>query len=272
MNVLFQLLAEAQRPVNTTQIKFASYAVLLRRLGLPVRNRGRARVEDSLLYWACVSIRWSRWYQDRHHVRLLLPPPIEDAERSGNRVIITLDPDWHRLARAGGYYGWLPLPLPPRAAAQNLVLLILTQDLSRSAESNDELWISLDLYFDQLAPLTKAMDRWWLTRKLGLLHKQRNNVLNRAIDQAAGWFAAHGGKLKQVAASDVDEDASPEQIAFRYARPRVHRKKSFMGRSRGPQLAPGRESAWDPNEACTPGEAEWFAELEKEAARAGGRK
>jgi hypothetical protein len=90
MNVLFQLLAEAQRPGGTKRIEFASFAVLLRRLGLPVRNRERARVKDSLLYWTRTSIRWWHWYQDRQHVRLTLPPPIQDAERDNNRIIITL--------------------------------------------------------------------------------------------------------------------------------------------------------------------------------------
>jgi hypothetical protein len=271
MNVLFQLLSEAQRPVKTKQIEFASYAVLLRRLGLPVRNRERARVEASLLHWTRLSIRWPRWYQQGQHTRLTLPPPIEDAERYGNRIVITLHRDWYELARAKGYYVWLPLPLPAQAAVQNLVLLILTQELVGGdplAELNELLVPHLDHYFDGMAPLTKSLDRWWVARKIGLLHKQRNKVLNRAIDEAAGWFAVHSGKLKLVTPPN-DEDA--KQIAFRYARPRVPRKKSSMGRSRGPQLAPGRESAWDPNEACTPGEAEWFAELEKEAARAGGR-
>ena len=53
--------------------------------------------------------------------------------------------------------------------------------------------------------LTQPMDRWWLARHLGMLHKQRNRVLDRAVDQAAQWFSAHGGELKLVAAPDGDE-------------------------------------------------------------------
>jgi hypothetical protein len=249
MNVLFQLLAEAQRPVKTKQIKFASYAVLLRRLGLPVRNRERARVEASLLYWTRVSIRWPRWYQHGHHVRLTLPPPIEDAERHGNRIMITLHPDWDRLARAKGYYTWLPLPLPPQAATQNIVLLILTQNLHVALPD-------LRSYYDQTELLTDPMDRWWLMRKMGLLHKKRNSVLNCAVEQAARWFAVHGGKIELEAGPTDNEN----KIAFRYARPRVPRRKSSMGRSRGPQ----RKSAWsrgpnvsDQDEGLTQHEAEY---------------
>src|SRR5262249_12886298 len=91
MNVLFQLLAEAQRKNGRKRVEFASSAVLLRRLGLPVRNRERARVDASLLYWIRTSIRWSHWYHGGQHIHLSLPPPIEDAERDGHRVIITLN-------------------------------------------------------------------------------------------------------------------------------------------------------------------------------------
>jgi hypothetical protein len=275
MNVLFQLLAEAQRPVKTKQIEFASSAVLLRRLGLAERSRERARVKASLLYWTRTSIRWPRWYRTGgQHIRLTLPPPIEDAKRDSNCITIRLHRDWCELAQAKGYYMWLPLPLPPQAAVQNLVLLILTQKLTGGdprAESNELLVAHPDLYFDAMAALTRSLDRWWVARKMGLLHKQRNKVLNRAVDQAAGWFAVHGGKLKLVTAAD-DDDIPSVQIAFRYARPRVPRRKSSMGRSRGPQWASGRKSAWSrgPNvshqdEELTQDEAEYFAMIEKKA-------
>ena len=53
MNVLFQLLAEAQRPDATTRIEFASLSDLLRRLGLEERDRERDRVVSSIVYWQC---------------------------------------------------------------------------------------------------------------------------------------------------------------------------------------------------------------------------
>jgi hypothetical protein len=106
MNVLFQLLAEAQREPQPAEIEFASFAVLLRRLGLDDdRNRERRRLEASLLYWTRVSIKWSRWYQNREYVPLMLPPPIRDIERDRNRLMITLDDRWQRLARGPGCLG-----------------------------------------------------------------------------------------------------------------------------------------------------------------------
>src|SRR5262245_7893210 len=114
MNVLFQLLAEAQR--GGTRIEFASAAVLLRRLGFDSRNRNRAQVLESLIYWSEVSIRWPRWYRHRQHTKLTLPPPVANAERRGNRIIVTLHPDWLQSSCAKGCYAWLPLPLPAAAA------------------------------------------------------------------------------------------------------------------------------------------------------------
>lgn len=240
MNVLFQLLAEAQQQDATARIEFASFAVLLRRLGLEERDRERARVVSSIVYWSQLWMRWDSWYERRGHIPHKLPPPIEDADREGNRIIIRLHPDWYNLARAQGYYLWLPLPLPPKAVVQNLVLLILTQQLEDGNLGFDMNEIEADWYFDRMAPLTKGMDRWWIARKLGLLHKQRNRVLDRAIDQAAKWFAVNRGKLNLVAATAGDEDTPSGRIAFRYAKPQVPRRKSSMGRSRGPLHPFGR--------------------------------
>jgi hypothetical protein len=93
MNVLFQLLAEAQRPEATTRIEFASLSGLLRRLGLEERDRERDRVVSSIVYWHCLSIRWERWYEHHGHIRRKLSPPIKYADRAGNRLMITLHPE-----------------------------------------------------------------------------------------------------------------------------------------------------------------------------------
>jgi hypothetical protein len=215
MNVLFQLLAEAQRTNATTRIEFASLSVLLRRLGLKERNRERKRVGSSIAYWSELSIEWQHWYEHRSRrpVVLTLPPPVEDGGRNGNRLWIKLHPAWYRLAQAQGYHLWLPLPLPPQAAAQNLALLISTQ---RSAEEDGDV---VEPRPDD-SRLTRPMDRWWLARHLGMLHKQRNRVLDHAVDQVAQWFSAHGGELKLVAARDGDDG----KIAFRYIKPRAPRR------------------------------------------------
>ena len=232
MNVLFQLLAEAQRGGGTTRIEFASAAVLLRQLGFESRNRNRARLSESLIYWSEVSIRWPRWYHRQQYTKLTLPPPVADAERRGNRMIVTLHPDWLQIACAKGYYAWLPLPLPA-AATQNLVLVILTSELQGGFPGAAER--DLDYYFDTVAPLTRAMDRWWLTRKMGLIHKQRNQVLDHAVVVAARWFAENGGKLKRVSRADDDDDMPSRKVAFRLKTPRIPRRRlSSLGISRGP--------------------------------------
>jgi hypothetical protein len=241
MNTLFQLLAEAQRKDATRIIEFASLSALLRRLGLEERDRERRRVVESIVQWCFLSIQWERWYEHHGHMRRTLPPPIEYADRKGNRLIITLHPDWYRLARAEGYYLRLPLPLPRQAAAQNLALLILTQQLEGGSLSFDLNQPHADYYFDDLAPLTKEMDRWWIARKLGMLHKQRNRVLDRAIDRAAEWSSVHGGKLKLVAPTADDEDTPSRRIAFRYAAPQAPQRVSSMDRSRGPMDPFGRK-------------------------------
>jgi hypothetical protein len=265
MNVLFQLLSESQRHDRTRPMEFASFADFLRRLHLTERNRERARLQSSLVYWMDLSIQWSHWYQHGEHVQLTLPPPIADAAIDGNRVTITLHTDWFRFARAHGYYEWLP-SLPPRAAAQNLVLLVLTQHLTHeNLDSADP----DGYYFDLTAQKTKPMDRWWLARKIGLLHKQRNRVLDRASIEAAEWFSDNGGKLKLVAAA-TDEDPQSRQIGFRYAKPRVPRRKSSMGRSHGPLKLFHRETGRPQHTASRDQDNDlvlhsWFALIEKEA-------
>jgi hypothetical protein len=119
MNVLFQLLTEAQRKDATTRIEFASLSDLLRRLGLEERDRERKRVASSIAYWSKLSIEWQHWYEHRgrRHVVRTLPPPVQDADRDGNRVWIRLHPAWYKLAQASGYHLWLPLPLPQQGRA-----------------------------------------------------------------------------------------------------------------------------------------------------------
>ena len=237
MNVLFQLLAEAQRGGGTVRIEFASAAVLLGRLGLDSRNRNRARLFESLIYWSEISIHRRRWYDRQQYTKLTLPPPVTAAERPGNRIIVTLHPDWFQIACAKGYYAWLPLPLPAAAAAQNLVLVVLTSELHGDFPDPAEAGFD-DYYFDTLAPLTRTMDRWWLTRKMGLIHKQRNRVLDKAVAVAARWFAVNGGKLKRVSRADGHDEMPSRKVAFRLMTPRIPRRVSSLGISRGP-IKPG---------------------------------
>jgi hypothetical protein len=162
-----------------------------------------------------------------------LPPPVADAERRGNRIIVTLHPDWLQIACAKGYYVWLPLPLPAAAATQNLVLVTLTSELQEGFPGATE--VDLEYYFDTAAPLTRPMGRWWLTRKMGLIHKQRNQVFDRAVVVGASWFAENGGKLKRVSRADGDDDMPSREVVFRLMPPRIPRRRvSSLGIIRGP--------------------------------------
>ena len=79
MNVLFQLLAEAQRRDATARIEFASLSDLLRRLGLEAREESASVSMSSIEYWSALSIEWQHWYEPgRRHVVRTLPPPVED--------------------------------------------------------------------------------------------------------------------------------------------------------------------------------------------------
>ena len=98
MNVLFQLLAEAQRTNATTRVEFASLSDLLRRLGLEERDRERKRVVSSIAYWSVLSIEWQRWYVPRRrHVVHTMPPPVEDGGRNGQSPLDQAEP---RLVQA----------------------------------------------------------------------------------------------------------------------------------------------------------------------------
>jgi hypothetical protein len=69
---------------------------------------------------------------------------------------------------------------------------------------------------------------------MGLIHKQRNRVLDHAVVVAVRWFAENGGKLKRVSRADDDDDTPSRGVAFRLMAPRIPRRRSSLGISRGP--------------------------------------
>ena len=120
------------------------------------------------------------------------------------------------------------------------------------------------------------MDRWWLTRKMGLIHKQRNQVLDHAVVGAARWFAENGGKLKRVSSADDDEDMPSRKVAFRLMTPRIPRRGlSSLGIIRGPVKARNSVGsfAFDKAPPDDRAEADGYFELVEAAARGsrGGR-
>jgi hypothetical protein len=195
INVLAQIMSEAQnvkgRGPLVRWIEFASKRELVRRLGLTVQHNNWMRVEESLGYLLMVRIEFDRWYQHRrprkpaHRVKLTLPPPITNFRWDGNRMGFDLNPEWAEMARAG-YYAAMPLPLPSNAAAQNLVLLVMT---SRTASS----WPSPSGK-DTNAGYPRDLRK--VTRRIGLNHRRRNEVFKAATEEAVAWFEEHGGSLE----------------------------------------------------------------------------
>jgi hypothetical protein len=56
---------------------------------------------------------------------------------------------------------------------------------------------------------------------MGLIHKQRNRVLDHAVVVAARWFAENGGKLKRVSRADDDDPIPSREVVFRLMPPRI---------------------------------------------------
>jgi hypothetical protein len=232
--VLLQILAELQRRAGNRivhriveRVEFASLSAIIRRLGLESRNRERRRVRDSINYLQAVSIRFATWYEGGRRTERRLRPPITGMRLRGQRVVIQLDHDWVRLARARAYYVNVPLPLPRTAAAQNLVVH-LTAWAQEDQDSHGE-----------GIPLER--DRAWLTRKLGLDHSRRNAVLESALAAAQEWFERTGGELCVIRSrreGDVLEDGKIGFVAHRVRVPRGGpRSKPKRGREVSPRGA-----------------------------------
>ena len=188
MNVLFVLLREA-RVNQKNVVTFTSQATLLRALDVSVSAYNRRRLEDSLELWSAISIRHRCWFQARkskwmkgrarvvrYEDRLckVLPPPLRiDTDKPGR---IHVAKDWCDIG--ADYFARVPLPLPLNAAAQNLILLVLTS-ISHPASNDDH-------------------DYKWmrsivsLCKKMGLAHTTRGRVLEHALLMAEAWFAVHG--------------------------------------------------------------------------------
>jgi hypothetical protein len=223
MQVLFQLLAEIQTTAtqdsNPREIVFASVAKLLRRIGLASRDKNRLGVHSSLAYWSKLSIRYQQWWEhgqsgvrgkQGQRIRRVLPPPVTNVRRIGNRIAVTLDRQWIQLATSAGYFQPIPLPLPSKPAAQNLSLLILTSTF------RPEIYGDLQCSY-------KRRQRW-LTRKLGLDHTQRNRTFAEATEEVQNWFEDNGGDLLLV--KGMKDGVLPRgDVNFAVTLPKIPRKK-----------------------------------------------
>lgn len=108
----------------------------------------------------------------------MLPPPLRVIR--WRPLIVDVDKKWRDLTRRG-YWAPVRVPLPMQAAAQNLILLILT-----SVNFDD-----VDADWKCKLPRTVR----GLCRSIGLNHNTRRTQLDAAIQLAIKWFAEEGVEL-----------------------------------------------------------------------------
>ena len=192
--VLFLILRQA-RMSHSRKVGFRSRNAMLRELGLACRVRWRRRLEEALILWSQLSIRWDKWYRkpqyrDRQgavvtpgywfqpgeitktreagHVRLTLPAPIERLRLSS--LTISIAPAWLERTK---FETKVDLPLPMRASVQNLILAL------------------------QANPGAKRTKRSWC-RTAGLNCKARNQRLPRIAVEVSRWFLQYKGVAMEM--------------------------------------------------------------------------
>jgi hypothetical protein len=220
MNVLFQVLAEAQHS-HSNKIIFPSFANLARRVGLSPRDTNRVRLHNSLDYLQELSLVYSRWWANGHkgvegkgHIQRTLPPPLVKVTlpKGSNRIEIVVEREWIQLNT--GFYEPTPLPLSGEATTQRLELLQLNSMNSKH-------------FSDDGTEFNYKHGRRGLTRKLGLNHHARNQVLDNSLRRMSDWFKAHQGSMEAWPLND--------KIVFIKRKPKVPRKS---GPSSGPKPDP----------------------------------
>ena len=194
--VLFLILREA-RMSKSRKVTFASQAAMLRALGLAVRVRHRRRLQQALTLWSQLSIRWEQWYReaqyeypqkdvfsissypgpavktkDAERVRRVLPPPIKRLHLSTLNIVVT-----QAWLEYGKFESKVDMPLPMRAAVQNLVLALLANPRAR-----------------------RSLRSW--CRTAGLNHSKRNQRLWKLFADVSNWFEQHKGELVQPVVRD----------------------------------------------------------------------
>jgi hypothetical protein len=176
-NVLFLLLATAKMQ-KTQRISFSSISEIIKAIGLSYDAYNVGRVRRSLELWSCLSICVKHW----HHVgrkepeKKSLSPPIQSLKLD-RPIEITISKDWHTACAA--YFVSVPLPLPTKAPAQNLVLLAKT-----SAEDHR--------HFTHGVSMMHARSVRGLCNAIGIAGSHRRRRLAHTFDAAATWFKKHG--------------------------------------------------------------------------------
>ena len=192
--VLFLILREARMTKSRT-VRFPSQTVMLRGLGLAPRARHRRRLERAIMLWSQLSIRWKEWYREAQFPRgespyniygVRMPSSSGVPTRKAKQVTMVRPPPIERLRlrplailvakpwlEYGKFETKVDLPLPMRAAAQNLVLALLAH------------------------PGAQRRLRSWC-RTAGLNHKARNLRLPSVVSEVSRWFQQHKGETVEM--------------------------------------------------------------------------
>jgi hypothetical protein len=225
MNVLFRLLAAVQQaqPSRIESVQFASVTAVLRELNLTTHSENRARLWEAFELWSHLTLHFDQWYEGGKRLVRDFPPPIEQIDFHGQRIIVALNRRWIQLAQSKKYYVPVPFPLPQEASAQNAALMVLTSDLNLLEEKLH-------------GSYTRA--RRSFCQKIGL--RCEDEKLHKIFALAREWFERRGGELLLMHGLKAGD------IAFLYKLPRIPREKT--GRSKGGKLAKpdGRRGAKPP--------------------------
>jgi hypothetical protein len=207
MEALFALLRLAQLQGSST-VCFASHNAMLKAMGQGRLARNYHKLEQALALWQVLKVSFASWYDasgsiyearwsdklkksvqvpvhkvhGQGNLARTLPPPIEAMHTdSDGSLSITLSSTW--CALADRYYERVPLPLPQRAAAMNLVL---------------KLHVMPRYIVDATFAGTEVRSRSSLCWMLGAGRKLRLRDLVRAIAAAEKWYLQHGQVMKAV--------------------------------------------------------------------------
>lgn len=225
--VLFAVMAEVQaaggvviagkRPARIETVVWDSMTSFTKGLGLDRAMGGRVAslVRSALEYWQIVELIYRNVWRADGQVEEFryLPPPFTAVSRPGRTLAIELAPEWRAVAAAYGYWTPVALPLPAAPAAQNLVLVMVSQE----------------------KPL-KEFDARFVTRKTGLDSSRRNSTLETAIATAQAWFAENRGELVVARNESPNDVVRPGKIWMSTKPVHVPKRRSA---NRGGTQTPG---------------------------------
>lgn len=270
VNVLFLLLNEAKKQ-GINEIEFSSYSSILNELDYSVEARNRRKLKDALALWSALMIWFERWRVPRQYryidsktgrpfdewrkgtrkvptndgmggevVRRQLPPPIQSVNADSGRICITVADEWCALGER--YFARVPLPLPRDAAAQNLLLCVMTSYFQHGE------------FGAKQSGVRRVRE---LCRAIGLDHRSRASKLRNALGNIMDWFKQHGGKLDWIWAGNKIRFVIVKDVELGHTLPV---DKMMPVGSAKPESA--TKTINDNTAAPEDDEAEWKAEFE----------